>query len=337
MGLSVVVGIRMPDIQDDRLEEFGWFVDERERIRVRRFVEDQEPPWTEDEILANKHFTNVHRRMDKQTQWFLHNRVGRGELRDVFLNSLMFTVFNRKEGMEEIGFVTVDEWDPAQVLEDARRAHGAGELWNSAYMTTGVPFIDDPDDKAESYIYGVFDEAVEKIGHYFPSDLPEPDNLTDRWIGLPGIQDFLAYEIYCDLYLDDRFPHGPNDYVNPGDGAVRGINRLHGRNKTPEDFGVESKTELNDEQYRQLLEHEHDDINYVEVMEDLQETWKEWATPEVHELDLTLRSVEHQMCEYDKFRRAKTGDASLRDFSSETESWEDMQTASAEQDSFADF
>lgn len=325
-------------MKDERLEEFGFWVDERERIRKRRFEQGQDPPWTEDSVLQNKHFTNVHRRYDHQTQWFLHNRVGRGTLQDVFLNSLMFTIFNRKEGMEEIGWVTVEDWDPDQVLRDARRAHEAGELWNDAYMTTGVPFIEDPDDKAESYIFGVVDEAVQNIDYHMPDEPRQgPDHLTNKWTELSGIADFLAYEIYCDLALDDRFWFTLNDYVNPGDGAVRGINRLHGRNKTPEDFGHESKTDLTDDQYRQLLEHNHDDIDYIAVIEQLQSTWEQWASPEVHEVDLTLRSVEHALCEFDKYRRAKTGDASLRDFTPETDTWDEMSSATTDQDSFGDF
>lgn len=326
---------------------FWYWVNERQRIYHRRFVEDQDPPWTEDPILGSKHFTNCYRHLDHQTQWFDENRVGRGDLRDVFINSLTFTVFNRKEVLDEMGWFTVDSWDPEEMLD---KIDLLDRQFNSAYMTTGISLIEDPDSKAENYLYGCIDHTIENIGHYWDDHfgpgnegLTEPDELTDIWTEIGGISDFLAYEIYCDMCLDKRFPWTENDYVNPGPGAIRGINRIYGRN-----FQFDgSVSDLTAEEKQSRLERNHKDIDYYQEMRDLRQERMQHLDLSVHPNggdDFSLRSVEHSLCEFDKYMRAWNAmidgsSVGLRSFSPDSESESDMRTVEQKnkQDTFGSF
>jgi hypothetical protein len=48
---------------------------QRHNIFVRRFVRNEEPPWTDDPILEKYSFTNVYSELDKGTVWAKENIV----------------------------------------------------------------------------------------------------------------------------------------------------------------------------------------------------------------------------------------------------------------------
>jgi hypothetical protein len=78
------------------IEKFVAFIAEREAIRIRRFVMKKEWPWTEDEILQQYRFTNVHREDDtvsKHYQSTVRDRYGDSSL--VLPATVVYRWFNR--------------------------------------------------------------------------------------------------------------------------------------------------------------------------------------------------------------------------------------------------
>ena len=77
-------------------------------------------------------------------------------------------------------------------------------------------------------------------------------------------------------------------WANPGPGAKRGLNRIHGR---PVD------------------KHLKNDINISE-MQVLLELSQEWLYPQVPSLE--MRDIEHTLCEFDKYERVRKGEGKPR-------------------------
>ena len=106
---------------------------------------------------------------------------------------------------------------------------------------------------------------------------------------------FMAYEIVCDLrwsLLRNDVPQDVSTWANPGPGARRGLWRIYGQEK----FLANSKagTRLCIEAMRLLL-HE----------------WREGIGPRPREAE--MREVEHTLCEFDKYERARLGEGRPRE------------------------
>jgi len=224
----------------------------------------------------------------------------------VLLNTVMYRIFNKRETMEVIGFQTLDEWDPQRVISKINMSRENDlTAFSSAYMVTGA-VGGKGSDKVEAYTNEVFDPLYEELDYYMEPIWVQdsPESLVERLEELPGISSFISYEIYTDLTYHEWFPWNENSYVNPGPGAKRGIQRLLERDPIDSDA--------------------HSDIEYKEHLEYIRDTANsDWFPDELkwNDKDWTLRTAEHQMCELDKWLRAKEEETiRLRRFdNSETE------------------
>ena len=54
--------------REPQLRLFWYWVNERHRIYVNRFIKKQPYPWTKDKILRTYKFTNVFRQLDRVTE-----------------------------------------------------------------------------------------------------------------------------------------------------------------------------------------------------------------------------------------------------------------------------
>jgi hypothetical protein len=104
--------------------------------------------------------------------------------------------------------------------------------------------------------------------------------------------DFMAYEVVTDLRFTHVLDRAPDimTWANAGPGAMRGLNRLHGRKL----MFRQKKQEWNAEMQK-LLELSKDEKN--------------WPWPE---RPLEMREIEHSLCEYDKWVRAEKGEGRPR-------------------------
>jgi hypothetical protein len=145
--------------------------------------------------------------------------------------------------------------------------------------------------------------------------------LHDVWAWLrefPYLGDFMAYEVVTDLRHTDLLDHAPDimTWANPGPGAMRGLNRIVGRR-----LDERIPRELANKEMRMLLEYStraahwpqfrrlsHNtvearypggDLMYdmVRIDSEGQECWPSWE----------MRDVEHTLCEFDKYERARLG------------------------------
>jgi hypothetical protein len=101
------------------------------------------------------------------------------------------------------------------------------------------------------------------------------------------IADFTSYELVTDLRWTHLLVNATDimTWANPGPGAMRGLNRLHGR-------------ELEKKQHKHLFVCEMREV--LEASKD-PENWPVYWAP------LEMRDVEHTLCEFDKYERARLG------------------------------
>lgn len=300
---------------------FVHFARARHDIYLRR--EAGEPsPWTDDPVLHRFRFTNVYRELDATTIWFAKNvRDPMRHSPDVLLATVLFRWFNRivtgdaifnQLGAYDNGGSVRTAWNQLKVTHNVDHLEGAIRLFcgNGPYVT-GAYIIKTPDgmDKLNGVIWCVnqFLNGVTKtsgggsIGDAFTLGMELLDtqswSLEETWEMLrqfPYLGDFMAYEIVTDLRHTDLLKNATDIYswANPGPGAMRGLNRLHGRN-------------LNHRQPKHVFVCEMRDL-----LEKVTRTMEWPQNPSG--LSVEMRDIEHTLCEFDKYERARLGEGRPR-------------------------
>ena len=260
---------------------FWEWIEERQEITRRKNILDEDPPWTDDPIFQAYHFCNVHRRMDRGTEFYL-DRVADVEDPDLLqLRTLCYRLTNKPETWRDIEDA-VDRRDMEGVVEILRERSGSS--WSPAYRVGGPNWTDYQGKAGQMYLALVRDEWLDS-----GSDLREfdgPEAAQEYLCSFTGVGSFLAYEILTDLnYV--LLPWNENDWVSVGPGASKGLEEIYGE--------VQDEEEKVREMWREQEDHLSGDT---------------WIHPDKD--SLTLRDIEHSLCEYSKYRRAYEGSGSVR-------------------------
>lgn len=272
---------------------------ERERIRLRR-ADGQPPPWTEDEVLANFRFCNVHREHDKTTEWFrthVRELLTGASAFDQVAATIAFRWFNRIEVGEIIQDLLVEKWD----TEEART-----RLEQVQPIVTGAYMIKTPEgmNKLDGVLYSI-DRARQEL----PSILAEwtsktpLQTATEDLTWIQGLGPFLAFEIVSDLRWS--ILHNAPDimtWANAGPGCTHGLGRLFERDNPWrwKRGNTDHQKEMVEVMLALLEMSKHEDLWL--------QSWRPWE----------MREVEHWACEYDKWCRGKNNERLKRRFRYET-------------------
>lgn len=286
------------------VDEFWDWIIERQQIHVRKEIEGQDPPWTDDPVLQTRHFANVYRSLDRVTRYYIDEIANETTPESTFLSTALFRILNTEIGWNLVGQPISTDDDLRDIVRRVNDARNDGAtVFNGAYMITGAAYPE-YDDKMEKYTLGMLGkEIVPNLDRYWWDHLDDdlepqttPDRLTDAWTEIPGISEFIAYEWYCDLTHCDWFPYGKMDYVNTGPGARRGINWITGQILSDVD---------DPDRLRQLVD-QQPPVDTVEWIEGAVAEQDEWLPDDFWRPDgqpLTLRSIEHSLCEFSKYKR----------------------------------
>lgn len=345
MGAAIHV-TRIGEIEDNTARFFA-YARERHAVHLRRVAEIPRP-WTEDSVLASYKFVNVFRELDATTRWFARNV--RGPMRDeleVLLATVVFRWFTRVEVGEAL-FLQRDMFDGRSAFEEfvatgstdpMRRAVvamcGRGPYVTGAYFVTspkGMTKLDGMlwcvknfnETEQTGFGYSTWESHPRHwrdVAHLLASNNEIPLHATWNWLRrFPFQGPFHAYEVVTDLRHTALHASASDvdRWANPGPGAVRGLNRIHGR-----DVGAPLRKEQAVEEMAELL-----------AASRRPKFWPQTAPPRRHEeaqrvrtygytlLEscLTLgewprwemREVEHTLCEFDKYERTRTGQGTPR-------------------------
>lgn len=286
----------------DRIVEDLWsYMKERELIRRRR-AEGLEWPWTEDPILQEYKFTNVKREYDRVTLHYLDwiRGLWPADGSDpstllVVFNTIGYRLLNWPDTMEDVGLA----WDwgegSAGLGKWTRRLRLRYEkglrTYTGAYMLGAELIHGQP--KYLSTIHSL-DAAWEYLCSTRGKHAMSLGTLEDLANGLVQnvvrVKGFIAYEVVTDLsyhILSDA--PDKNTWANVGPGAIRGLNRC---------LSNRVKKRMKQEEALDWM---------MSFYSALKPKWSaEFGT------ELTLRDIEHSLCEFDKYERVRLGQGKPR-------------------------
>lgn len=284
-------------MDNNRLAQFLYFIDERQETYRRRFVEEEPPPWTDDRVLRRYHYCNVYRELDATTQYVMENVLVDADDVDVLFNVILFRLLNLPQSYEAIGgFTPADEFDVDHTVDTLQAIQAReDQVFSPAYRIPAHRWVDS-DSKVENIFYGIIkQDLLENLSLYAAGvlDAGSMEVAHETLTEIRGIGGFLAYEFVTDLNYS-LLPFHENDFVNVGPGAQVGIEHIWPNATDYEDHVYW----LVENQERLFYEH---DIKFFY-----------WNGN--REKRLTARDFEHATCEYSGYVRARRGEGGVRRF-----------------------
>lgn len=275
-------------MRTDQVRAFFDYARERYYTMLRKNG-NQAKPWTLDPILQRYRFCNIFREDDAVTVWFRQNV--RAPMRDdpkVLFACVLFRMINciptGKVLVEHDLFRNWDEKKARKVLGKLKPLVGA------AYMiTTPVGF-----DKLGGIMEVVrpFWENQLNYALIAKHELPTMRELVEWLSQFHYIGGFRAYEMACDLQYTNFFtPRDTMSWANPGPGAARGIDRIVNGRLVDLYHNRKRDQEL-------LVKCMRDLLSLANQVDYWPGNWPRWD----------MRTVEHTLCEFDKYQRALSGE-----------------------------
>ena len=272
---------------------FRW-ITERHNIFVKKNTY-HDPPWTDDTILQTYKFTNPFRENDKVTVWMRKYWTRPNDNRphgEIIFNCCLFRMIGTSEFAHDHGWVT--EWDPTRTKEiiDGRLAKGL-RTFTGAYIITNQGLKAKKSEVVVDHFLNPIWQNKEALAETASqtNSLQKVHQAMATYRGWGG-GGFMSYEVVTDLNhttvldkAEDRFT-----WANAGPGAVRGLNRIHGR---------ELNKSLNQKQAN-------------EEMFDLLQLAVPCITSDIKKETVDMRTIEHSLCEWDKYERVRLGQGTPR-------------------------
>jgi hypothetical protein len=319
-------------------DEFFNYARERQSIHLKKQA-GLPRPWTDDQILDYFKFCSVFREDDRTTIWLRQNVREQIKGPELLLATIIFRWFNRISTGEAI-FAERDifgdgrtawevflETKNVGILREAIVEHcGSGPYVTGAYCIIGIPHMSKLDGilacvknvldfpQPCRIIPGFTSLLWRDVADHLQAN-PGRVPLQDVWGWFrlfPRSGDFISYEVVTDLYHSHLMRGAPDalTWANAGPGAIRGLNRIHDR---PLDRPPARKEKANQEmldilmasqlpsywpQYRMGVDHIVTDSEvFVHSQAPLVDQWPRWD----------MRTVEHTLCEFDKYNRIQEG------------------------------
>jgi hypothetical protein len=282
---------------------------EREAIRRRRGL-GEPGPWTQDAILAKYRFCNVFREHDRVSQWIYQNvTLPFATVPHLWIHLALARQINWPP---TLGYLLREgAWRPVLSPERLRLMAATADRWQDAgnKVYTGAYMIHADSNPATRDLWKnkndyIFNRVVGQLLKATP-DLSGMQAFVSSMLPYESWGGFMAYEVACDL----RWAPGPNGlskapdlrtWANPGPGAVRGLNRLAGR-----DLKAPLRVPAAVEEMRELLRR-------LNLKKDWPVVLGKPVFPGYRPFE--LRDVEHTLCEFDKYERVRTGEGRPRSY-----------------------
>ena len=275
----------------EELNRYCYWQIERENIRLQKEVSKLPPPWTNDSILQEYKFCQVFREDDRTTRWFReHIREPMKNSPDVLMATVIFRWFNWiPTGRTLIENDLLKNWNRKKAIE---------EITKQPKWITGAYIIKTPNGMDK--VTGV----AECVSHmwqdreYLTKEIVKTKSLEDTWTLLrdyPYMGPFMAYEVVTDLrhtyLLEDA--EDVLTWANAGPGAMRGLNRLTGR-----ELGYSKRS--------------HDWVGEMQELYKIVQTKLPVHILQRNDMKYEMREIEGGLCEFDKYSRIVKGEGRTR-------------------------
>lgn len=268
------------------------FAIERENIRDRK--ERGELALTNDPILAQYRFCNVHRRDDRVTKWLINNLYST-PCEDMWFKAAIARLINWPPTLKYLmaeGLIpeSAKKFEPVRFIDFMDdMLKDKVKMYSSAYIV--YPTNVKGNSKAHNMCVHIILPLVAEAVKY--REVLEENSIelfTKLMAKSFGIKTFIAGQVAADLtYIDNQLDTAKDLYswAPMGPGSQRGLNRLFNR---PLKQAMKEKDFL--DELTQIL--------YLLIKHDNRF------------LDLTLHDVQNVMCEFDKYVRVLTKEGTPR-------------------------
>lgn len=268
------------------------FINRRHRIYIRK--ERGDPwPWTRDPILQKYRFTNVYRQLDRVTKEYRRLVADRytdpwdkTKAAELLAETIAFRLPNWPPTYKRLRPVRGNRWDEGEAKRILTEAQQAGEkIFTGAYIVSNMKSTQPKIDLVCEAI-----TAARKLAPGLVKLIRAERTLENATAVIaehvPMCAAFTAYEVVCDLRWTPLLSKAADiwTWANPGPGATRGLNHIHGRKMTAKP----STSQL------------------IAEMQDLLKESKRPGRLGNHMQPLEMRDVEHSLCEFAKHLRGST-------------------------------
>lgn len=263
---------------------------ERHKIYKARTENKPRWEWTKDPVLNDYRFCNVYRELDKVTVWIRENwREPYADHPNLWFAMAVARQINLPETLQAIGFP--EKWNIATAEKTKQlmtsRLAAKQKVYNGAYILGIIGHKAKGKSKPEITVDFILKELWDNRDIWKKDNaFPTLESACAWFTQFSGFAGFMSYEVVSDLRWTRYLRSAPDilTWANPGPGAKRGLNRLHGR---PVDDGLNTKEAL--KEMRAL----HEDV-------------VRYRDRTVLSLPIEMREIEHSLCEVDKYLRAYT-------------------------------
>lgn len=226
---------------------------ERQNIWYKRVMLGLPRPWTNDPIMANYHFTNVDRKLDRVTLFYIDNvlkefkkdyqsyndALGKEQANKFLIfNTFIYRLFVRPETWEQIGYIHSSlykyEWKVGkEALREYKRQ--GNTVWTDAYFVNDLksanPDRENSGDKLENafHLFQYVLDNLNEIAEFVFDPSNNMESVVNYLTRVPAVGLFTAYEICLDLSMVTEMTGIPfvtwtADYFpNVGPGCKKGI------------------------------------------------------------------------------------------------------------------
>jgi len=307
-------------VNTPRLNDIAAFMKARHDIYLDRKA-GKPGPWTADPVLRDGRFCNIFRELDTVTIWIDQNiRQPYADHPHLWFMLAIARYINWPDTLAEL--IQTKQWpdnpdfDPSWLTTALEhRAVRGDKVYTGAYM---IRAESDPSKEwyswtkhryiAEIVLGRLWEDREEwqRMLETQPGILRSFNRLEQVWAKFQepryiGWGPFMAYEVVTDLRHTRYLRNAPDIYTwaNAGPGAIRGLNRLYGR-----DLAAKPRPEQTNGEMFELMK----DLN------DLDEPGFNATFGEPCDVNprFEMRDIEHSLCEFDKIERVRKGEGKMR-------------------------
>lgn len=311
-----------PIFNPEVLELWKHWILERNRIYIRKEIDQKPFPWTEDPILREFRFTNVKRWQDKESKWLIENICNNPSLsyEDKLYNCILFRTWNKSKtfeivcgkGMTVASLLNTPIEEFQKRIEDYQKYNPDYVWFTNAFNTGGIKqswrysgktshqkeSVEDYEDPITPIplrmIYFIRAAIENKIAQRV-MQCSHPKQVYRALLRLKGLAKFLAYQIFIDFTYIKDFPFDENSFVVSGPGCKKGLEYL-----------FENRKGLSlDEALFYLRDHQ-DELFPNGVLE------REFSYLPEENRRLTVMDIENSMCELFKYCKVYFGEGRPR-------------------------
>ena len=309
-----------PKLNKTAFKHLLTFIRDRYTVHIKKDVLGLPKPWTDNPILQQYKVTNIRREHDRQSKAYIQGIVKNPDLslQAKMLNAFMFRAWNNWQTVELFGGpFSVHEIKDLSAMEHAREICNhisntdPGHLWyNNAYiqgntkavwrLPEGKGLLKEVDQTGseECIPLRMFYFGKYILDHRIIPQIVSSDDQQDACIilrSVPGLSDFLVYQMFVDLTYIPEFPFSENEFTMAGPGCKRGLAHIFtdADGLSPEEqlFWLRDNFDRLNSKFPEI------ELNLNTLMTDLPE----------YDRCMNVMSLENCMCELSKYMKVVQG------------------------------